>query len=245
MALEIFSDIPVITPGVLKDCILFLPVWKSAEIYKKYIKTNKPLPEIESKLGSRLVAGSSLDIVRGMNDESRLKQDIGYIQVAVKNMDKGEWEKALKAMRSIPRKSPYSDMKVFAMGEAIHKQTFQANLEKTVTTGDIKNINQWIKSLSEVLLPDRPQEAVIHLLEIIGFGKSQINMDLNTFKKLLKSNIPSKTLQNQLIAKAISVRQNFLSFYSVQYLENIEKEFPDKTIVKSPDPLCFWRSLKP
>jgi hypothetical protein len=83
MGVKLFSDISVINPAVLKDCILFFPVQKTMEIYKHHSKTNPPLPEIEKQLGNRLVADDSLYLAQELTDGSRLKSDLGYIQTAV------------------------------------------------------------------------------------------------------------------------------------------------------------------
>jgi len=284
MGIKIFSSIPVLTPVLLKDCILFFPVQKSLEIYKNYIKTNSPVPEIEISLANRLVAEDSLCLANDLNDGSRLKSDLGSIQNAKAQMEAGNWENALHEMRAVSRKSPYFDMKVFAkamvsylkddrkalekalcmlnndfpfssvsillreyaaggrfestekypgtavllMGENIHGQTYQSNLERAVNSGNINSINKWIKSLSEILCPDKPETAVVSILELICSGIDQTEMKVDTVKKLLKSNIPSETQRNRMFVKGVSLNVKFLSFYTVKYLETMEEEFPDR-----------------
>ncbi len=284
MGLMIFSDIPVLTPALLKDCSLFFPVQKSLEIYKSYMKTKPSLPEIETLLANRLVAEDSLYLAQDLNDGSRLKSDLGSIQNAKVQMEAGDWENALHEMRAVPRKSPYFELKVFAkamvsylrddrialgkalcmlkkdfplssvsillreyaangrlessekypgaavllMGENIHGQTYQSNLEKAVNSGNINSINKWIKSLSQMLCPDKPEKAVVSILELICYGINQPEMKIDTVKKLLKSNIPSETRRNRMFVKGVSLNVKFLSFYTIKYLETMEEEFPDK-----------------
>lgn len=284
MGLKIFSSISVLTPALVKDCILFFPVLKSLGIYKNYIKTHPSLPEIETLLANQLVVEDSLYLAQDLNDGSRLKSDFGLIQNAKVQMEAGDWENALREMRALPRKSPYFDMKVFAkamvsylkddrkalekalcmlkkdfpfssvsillseyaanggfessekypgtavllMGENIHGQTYQRNLEKAVNSGNISSINKWIKFLSQILCPDKPETAVVSILELIGSGINQTQINGDTFKKLLKKNIPSEIQRNTMFLKGVSSNVNFLSFYTVKYLKTMEDAFPDQ-----------------
>ncbi len=122
----------------------------------------------------------------------------------------------------------YPGTAALLMGGNIHGQTYQSNLERAVNSGNISSINKWIKFLSEILCPDTPETAVVSILELIGSGINQVQMNHDTFKKLLKSNLSSETQRNRLFVKGMSSNVNFLSFYTVKYLEIIEEDFPDR-----------------
>jgi tetratricopeptide (TPR) repeat protein len=103
-----------LSPETLKSSLRLLPLEKGVALYGEFLPCNDPLPEMERLIGNRAVLEDSLPLLDTLPGHTALVSQKTCLEKASVCMNAGHWEKALQALKPIPRKSPFSDIKIFA-----------------------------------------------------------------------------------------------------------------------------------
>lgn len=99
---------------VLKPGLRFLPLEKGVALYGDYLSCKEPIPELDRLIGNRAVLEDGLDTLGSLPGDSALFCEKNFLEKAITSMNAGLWDKALKELQPISRKSPFSDIKIFA-----------------------------------------------------------------------------------------------------------------------------------
>ena len=91
-----------------------LPVKEAVELYADFFNFNDPHPRMEQKLANRAIFESDLDCLSSLPTTSAINRDKDCLEKALDWMNQGQWEETLKILKPLPRKSPFSDIKIFA-----------------------------------------------------------------------------------------------------------------------------------
>jgi hypothetical protein len=103
-----------LSPETLKSSLRLLPLEKGVALYGEFLPCNDPLPEMERLIGNRAVLEDGLHLLDTLSGHTALVSQKACLENATVCMNAGHWGEALQALKPIPRKSPFSDIKIFA-----------------------------------------------------------------------------------------------------------------------------------
>ncbi|MBF0201420.1 MAG: tetratricopeptide repeat protein [Desulfamplus sp.] len=104
--------------------------------FMKYCEVHGAQPELERVLADTLVYSKEWKIVGKFDNASPLKmllRDIPVMKRAVKQMDGGQWEKAMNIMKPLPRSSPFSHFRMFCRAMTALYTGNDAEMEKSLS----------------------------------------------------------------------------------------------------------------
>ncbi|MCP4116379.1 MAG: hypothetical protein GY737_13410 [Desulfobacteraceae bacterium] len=103
-----------LSPAILKSSLTLLPLEKGVALYGDFLSCNDPMPEMERLIGNRSVLEDGLSLLDALPGHTALASGKACLEKASVSMNAGHWEKALKELKPVPRKSPFADIKIFA-----------------------------------------------------------------------------------------------------------------------------------
>lgn len=104
-------DLPLDTAGkIIKNA----PLETSVSLYQKLNHKEKTDPETDRLLANRVVLNRKLELFDSFSESAPLARDRALVEKALSRMSTGDWEGAAASLSPVGRKSPYSDIKLFA-----------------------------------------------------------------------------------------------------------------------------------
>jgi len=103
-----------LSSDVLDMGIAMLPPGEAVKLYADFLDFHDPLPGMEQKIANRVVLENAVNCLDDFPRKTALGRDRDCIKGALAGMNAGQWEEVMEILRPLPRKSPFSDIKLFA-----------------------------------------------------------------------------------------------------------------------------------
>ncbi|MBI9092332.1 MAG: hypothetical protein JEZ12_24215 [Desulfobacterium sp.] len=132
-ALEFLPPGSQISPETLGSGLRLLPLEKGVALYGEFLSCNEPMPEMERLIGNRAVLEDALPLLAALPGEGALAREKPCLEKASHCMNAGHWEDALKALKPIPRKSPFAEIKIFAKLMATFVNDDKKGMQKAIS----------------------------------------------------------------------------------------------------------------
>ncbi len=132
-ALEFLPTGRQVSPETLGSSLRLLPLEKGVPLYGEFLSCNDPMPEMERLIGNRAVLEDGLPLLDALPGPGPLVREKACLEKASLCMNAGHWEDALKALKPVPRKSPFADIKIFAKLMATFVNDDKKGMQKAIS----------------------------------------------------------------------------------------------------------------
>ena len=106
------EDVSWLGESDLLDYISLYPGPEAFEAYTRYVRYHARVPAAENWLASHLFRHRQWALADRLDGTIPLKREVDAVRPAVAQMDAGAWENALEGLGRLPRKSPFSPVRL-------------------------------------------------------------------------------------------------------------------------------------
>ena len=211
--------------------------------YRDYVNVNGTAPEIETVLADIFIKSRKWNFEKQLPPDAALKRDFPIFKKAIPLMDKGEWQEAWVAMRSLPRSSPFSHLRLFCRAMISFYEGNESDLKKAASLIPPRSIlkkivDTLIISADAVEKGENPMTGVrgdaVRLIRQVWDGPYDIQKHVNTLIKFDKKRSFNAGMGNAIkqIAKQLSPKNpEWAAIHIIETVMNVH-HYDDETFYR-------------
>ena len=247
-AFNYLPDFSVISEENLCKYLAKTSLSLATDAYYSFMQKNRSSKNAEKILADRIFLSEQWHYMNIFDKDHLFRKDIETVKAAKLEMGDGNWENAVKALKPLPRKSPFSEYKMFCKGmAAFYAEDDKKMLQSFDRISQEFNFYPMINDLKTIVSPlesfkkkghaisktEYLWEGPVHLDRqidqlVTALDKDQSNMVKSMTQSISKSLYPKQTEWAAMYILLLLYSKRIIEQKSIYFIEKISENILDE-----------------